>query len=153
MLGVCGSLRRLILSGTPAANTEHYRAIVASSLPLLVYLDDHPLHVNIECEYIRYFISAYRIEELDGLSNVLKGQKIYYLELHRSSEGTLSRWSRLHLQSLAPAAVSRRVDVRQAAGGKLIIAESLEQRDEKHIAPTPLSGIRVGRRRFPYIAF
>jgi hypothetical protein len=28
--------------------------------------------------------------------------KIYYLELLRASEGTLSRWSRLHLQSLAP---------------------------------------------------
>jgi hypothetical protein len=25
--------------------------------------------------------------------------KIYYLELLRASEGTLSRWSRLHLQS------------------------------------------------------
>jgi hypothetical protein len=24
------------------------------------------------------------------------------MELHRASEGTLSRWSRLHLQSLAP---------------------------------------------------
>ncbi|RVE43762.1 hypothetical protein evm_011611 [Chilo suppressalis] len=29
-------------------------------------------------------------------------QKIYYLELLHASEGTLSRWSRLHLQSLAP---------------------------------------------------
>jgi hypothetical protein len=28
--------------------------------------------------------------------------KIYYLELLRASEGTVSRWSRLHLQSLAP---------------------------------------------------
>jgi hypothetical protein len=28
--------------------------------------------------------------------------KIYYLELLRASEGTLSRWSWLHLQSLAP---------------------------------------------------
>jgi hypothetical protein len=28
--------------------------------------------------------------------------KIYYLELVRASEVTLSRWSRLHLQSLAP---------------------------------------------------
>jgi hypothetical protein len=40
--------------------------------------------------------------------------KIYYLELLRASEGTLSRWSRLHLQSLAPSPVSRRVDVKQA---------------------------------------
>jgi hypothetical protein len=38
--------------------------------------------------------------------------KIYYLELLRALEGTLSRWSRLHLQSLAPTPVSRRVDVR-----------------------------------------
>jgi hypothetical protein len=29
-------------------------------------------------------------------------EKKYYLELIRASEGTLSRWSRLHLQSLAP---------------------------------------------------
>jgi hypothetical protein len=28
--------------------------------------------------------------------------KIYYLELLRASEGTLSRWSRMYLQSLAP---------------------------------------------------
>jgi hypothetical protein len=33
-------------------------------------------------------------------------------------KGTLSRWSLLHLQSLAPTPVSRRVDVRQAAGRK-----------------------------------
>jgi hypothetical protein len=30
------------------------------------------------------------------------GQKISYFELLRALEGTLSRWSRLHLQSLAP---------------------------------------------------
>jgi hypothetical protein len=41
--------------------------------------------------------------------------KIHYLELLRASEGTLSRWSRLHLQSLAPTPDSRRVEVRQAA--------------------------------------
>jgi hypothetical protein len=50
------------------------------------------------------------------------------------------------LQSLAPTPVSRGVDVRQAAVVK-IIAESLSQHDEKHVVPTPLSGIRVGRRR------
>jgi hypothetical protein len=42
--------------------------------------------------------------------------KIYFLDLLRASERTLSCWSRLHLQSLAPTPVSRRVDVRQAAG-------------------------------------
>jgi hypothetical protein len=41
-------------------------------------------------------------------------------------------------------------DVRQAVGRK-IIAESLSQHDEKHVVPTPLSEIRVGRRRFTYI--
>jgi hypothetical protein len=45
--------------------------------------------------------------------------KIYYLELLRASEGTLSRCSRLQLQSLVPTPVSRRVDVRQAEGQKL----------------------------------
>jgi hypothetical protein len=44
--------------------------------------------------------------------------KIYYLELLRVSEGTLSRWSRLHFQSLATSPILRRVDVRQAAGCK-----------------------------------
>jgi hypothetical protein len=76
--------------------------------------------------------------------------KIYYLELLRASEGTLSRWSRLHLQSLAPTPVSRRVDVRQAAGRKnncRIFLRPATQHDEKHIVPTPLSGIRVGGRR------
>jgi hypothetical protein len=43
--------------------------------------------------------------------------KIYYVELLRA-KGTLSHWSRLHLQALAPAPVSRSVDVRQAAGRK-----------------------------------
>jgi hypothetical protein len=44
--------------------------------------------------------------------------KIYYPEFLLASEGTLSRWFRLHLQSLAPTPVSMRVDVRQAAGRK-----------------------------------
>jgi hypothetical protein len=43
----------------------------------------------------------------------------FYLELLSASKDTLSRWSRLHLQSLAPTPVSRRVDVRQAAGRKI----------------------------------
>jgi phosphomannomutase len=71
--------------------------------------------------------------------------KIYYLELLRASEGTLSCWSRLHFQSLAPTPVSRRVDVKQAAVRK-IVAESLSQHDEKHVVPAPLNGIRVRKR-------
>jgi hypothetical protein len=41
--------------------------------------------------------------------------KIYYFELLCASEGTLSRWSQLHLPTL----VSRRVDTRQAVGRKI----------------------------------
>jgi hypothetical protein len=44
--------------------------------------------------------------------------KIYYLELNRASEGTLSCWSRQHLLTLAATPVSRRADVRKAAGRK-----------------------------------
>jgi hypothetical protein len=78
-------------------------------------------------------------------SRRMDDQKIYYLEFLRASEGALSRWSRLHLQSLAPTPVSRRADVRQ--GSRKKIAESLSQHGEKHVVPTPLSGIRVGARR------
>jgi hypothetical protein len=46
------------------------------------------------------------------------GDKIYYLEFLRASEGTLSCWPRLHLRSLASTPVLKRVDVRQAAGRK-----------------------------------
>jgi hypothetical protein len=64
--------------------------------------------------------------------------KIYYLELLRASEGTLSRWSRLRLPSLASTPISRRVDVRQAAGRnnkcRIFITH-----DEKHHVPTPLN--------------
>jgi hypothetical protein len=53
------------------------------------------------------------------------GIKIYYLELLRASGASLSRWSQLHVQSLAPTPVSRRVDIRQAVGcknnGRIII--------------------------------
>jgi hypothetical protein len=65
--------------------------------------------------------------------------KIYYLELLRASEGTLSRWSRLQLQSLAPAPVSRTVDVRQVAVVK-ISAESLSQHDENMLYQPHLVG-------------
>jgi hypothetical protein len=56
--------------------------------------------------------------------------RIYYLEILRVLEGTLSRWSRLHLQSLAPTSVSRRVS--QAV--VKIIAESLSY-DENMYRP------------------
>jgi hypothetical protein len=72
--------------------------------------------------------------------------KIYNLERLRALKGTLSRWSRLHLQSFVPTSVSRRVDVRQAAGHKnncrILITTWW-----KHVVPTSLSGIRVGKRK------
>jgi hypothetical protein len=44
-----------------------------------------------------------RSRKLSNVGQSLDGwPKIYYLELLRASEGTLSRWSRLHLQWLAP---------------------------------------------------
>jgi hypothetical protein len=47
-----------------------------------------------------------RSRKLSNVGQSLDGRpKMYYLELLRASEGTLvplSRWSRLHLQSLAP---------------------------------------------------
>jgi hypothetical protein len=68
--------------------------------------------------------------------------KIYCLELLRASEGTLSRWSRLHLQSLAPTPVSWRVNVRLAAGRKnncrMIITTCWKHQ------PTALSGKKNG---------
>jgi hypothetical protein len=55
----------------------------------------------------------------------------------------------MHLQSLAP------IPVIQYQGGLTsgrrlvvkIVAKSLLQHDEKHVVPTPLSGIRVGKRK------
>jgi hypothetical protein len=44
-----------------------------------------------------------RSQKLSNVGQSLDGwPKIYYLELLRASEGTLSRWFRLHLQSLPP---------------------------------------------------
>jgi hypothetical protein len=51
-------------------------------------------------------VSAFGVRSLK-LSNIGRWSdewpKIYYLEHFRASEGRLSRWPRLHLQSLAPA--------------------------------------------------
>jgi hypothetical protein len=44
-----------------------------------------------------------RLRKLSNVGQSLDGwTKIKYLELLRASEGTLSRWSRLRLQSFAP---------------------------------------------------
>jgi hypothetical protein len=44
-----------------------------------------------------------RSRKLSNIGQSLNGwPKIYYLQFLRASKGTLSRWSRLHLQSLVP---------------------------------------------------
>jgi hypothetical protein len=43
-----------------------------------------------------------RSRKLSNVLSIIWMTKIYYLELLRALEGTLSRWSRLHLQSLVP---------------------------------------------------
>jgi hypothetical protein len=85
---------------------------------------------------------------LRKLSNILKVPKSskFIISSFLAWEGMLSRWSQLHLQSLAPAPVSSRVDIRQADGGKnnfRIFITTLW----KHVVSTLLSGIRVGRRK------
>jgi hypothetical protein len=70
----------------------------------------------------------------------------FYLQFLRASEGTLSRWSgricsRLNLLQFQGGLTSGRQTVVK------IIAESLSQHDEKHVILTPLSEIRVGKRR------
>jgi hypothetical protein len=74
------------------------------------------------------------------------GDQNYYLELLRASEGTLSCWSRLHLQHLHPLQFQGGLTSGRRPVVK-IIAESLSQHDEKYVIPTPRSGIRVGKRR------
>jgi hypothetical protein len=74
-------------------------------------------------------------------------KKMYNLELLRSSEGTLSRWSQLHLQSFVHTPVSRRVDVRQAVASKKTIAESLSQHDENMLYRPYLVGQRKKKDR------
>jgi hypothetical protein len=81
-----------------------------------------------------YFYAIAEAKQRSQRSVIRWVTKIYYLEL-RASESTLSHWSWLLLQSLAPTPVSRWVDVRRAAKVK-IVAESLSQHYEKHVVPT-----------------
>jgi hypothetical protein len=67
-------------------------------------------------------------------------------KLLRASEGTLSRWSRFHLQSLAPTPFQEGLTSGRRPVVK-IIAKSVSQHDKKYVVPTSLSGIRVGRRK------
>ncbi|CAH2062991.1 unnamed protein product, partial [Iphiclides podalirius] len=45
-LGVCGALRRLFLRGAPLSEAPGYRSVVASTLPMLLTLDDRPTHAD-----------------------------------------------------------------------------------------------------------
>jgi hypothetical protein len=137
---------------------SHSFGVFSTSSSILPYQSFH------HPQYYQYiFLVDEECLELDGPavsalgvrsqkpSNVLNGQsldgwtKIYYLELLRASEGTLSCWSRLYLQSLASTPVSRRVDVRQA--GRKNKCRIFITTWWKHVVPTLLSGIRVGKRR------
>jgi hypothetical protein len=51
--------------------------------------------------------------------------------------------SSIHFQTLSFRHIPKRVDVRQAAGRK-IITKSLSQHDEKHVELTALSVVRIG---------
>jgi hypothetical protein len=62
-----------------------------------------------------------KVKEHSQRSVIIWVTKIYYLELLHAFEGTLSRWSQLHLQSLAPTPFPRKVDVGQVIK---IMAES-----------------------------
>jgi hypothetical protein len=64
--------------------------------------------------------------------------KIYYLEFLRALEGTLSRWSRLYLQSLYQLQFQGELTSGRRPVVK-IIAKYLSQHDKKHVVPTPLS--------------
>jgi hypothetical protein len=131
-------------------------------MPLLKHtmIYEHFLHNFLSIIYIyKYSTECQVLEELDGravsalsvwtwkLSNDDRGQSLdgWPKFIIRASEGRLGCCSRLHLQSLASTPVSRRADVRQVAGGKnkcrIFITTWW-----KHVVPTPLSGIRVGRR-------
>jgi hypothetical protein len=64
--------------------------------------------------------------------------KIYYLEFLRALEGTLSRWSRLYLQSLYQLQFQGELTSGRRPVVK-IIAKYLSQHDKRHVVPTPLS--------------
>jgi hypothetical protein len=49
---------------------------------------------------VRFGVRSQKVSNVGQSSN--GRPKIYYLELLRASEGTLSRWRRLHLQLLTP---------------------------------------------------
>jgi hypothetical protein len=71
---------------------------------------------------------------------------MYYLELLRASEGTLSRWSRLHLQSLAPIQFQGGLTQDRRPVVK-IIAGSLSQHVEKNMLYRPDLVWEKGRKK------
>jgi hypothetical protein len=121
-----------------------YRFVFGSTYRLHWY---HTLPLNVESKY-PLIVEAKQLSQRRVIGWLTK---IYYFELDRASEGTLSRRSRLHLQSFVPTPVSRRVDVRQAAGRTNSCRIFITTR-RKYVVPTPLSGIRVGKREiYSYI--
>jgi hypothetical protein len=72
----------------------------------------------------------------------LMGDQKFIISFPRASEGTLSRWSQLHLQSLASSPFSRRVDDRQAPGRNKYLP-NLYHMMKKTVCTYALSWIRI----------
>jgi hypothetical protein len=68
--------------------------------PIFPVILKHILRGAMAPQSVRFGV---RSRKLSNVGQSLDGRpKIYYLELRRASEGTLSRWSWLHLQPLVP---------------------------------------------------
>jgi hypothetical protein len=92
-------------------NTHNFDSLLGSDLS--VSYNDRCYTTGVKVYTKRYVTSqtrnntdnTYNIEELEGQCATLVshwiGDQIYHLKLLRASEGTLSRWSWLYLQSLA----------------------------------------------------
>jgi hypothetical protein len=72
-------------------------------ITLYIYIFRFDLHIIEEFDGPAVSALGVRSWKLSNIGQSLDGcPKVYYLELLRPTEDTLSRWSRLHLQSLAP---------------------------------------------------
>jgi hypothetical protein len=90
---------RLSLSLTYIIRYHLYMLGVRKSRNIQIFLlIDQKSRSSMAPRWVRFGV---RLRKLSNISQSLDGwPKVYYLELLRASEGILSRWSRLHLQSL-----------------------------------------------------
>jgi hypothetical protein len=101
-LKLLGRLRVLLLEMTEDYPTTCNRAKqhgFGSKLSVKIWLEILN-NVNLELNDLAIASLGVRSRKLSNVRPVIGWvTKIYYLEFLRASEGTLSRWSRLHLQS------------------------------------------------------